>query len=57
MIVTAKDLLQRPSFHGLSVQAIRARFFRWRKRLNKAPGQAVTLEEIAELLGIPPEQV
>jgi len=57
MIVTPADLLQRPSFKTLSYNAMAMRVHRWRKKLGKKAGQAITLEEIADLLGVRPEQI
>jgi len=33
------------------------RIYRWRKKLGKKAGQALTLEEIADLLGVRPDQI
>jgi hypothetical protein len=53
MIVTAKDLLELPSFKKLSVAAIQRRCNRWRKQMNKEPRAPLTLEEISRHLGVP----
>lgn len=57
MIVTVADLLQKPSFKALTQDAMKMRVWRWRKKLGKQAGQAITLEEIATLLGVKPEEI
>lgn len=57
MIVTPKDLLARPSFKGLTYNAMQKRMVRLKIALGKQPTDALTLEEIATHLNVKPEQI